>query len=189
MADLDRDISEIAIESFLQLQRERLELMFNRDRARFAECVVAALLGTGTQVARNPNAAWDVSLKLPALDQPIRIEVKCSGAYLPAQVASRPSYRARPKWELPADKTGIEDVTFRKLGVGRHWDVIVLARHSGDSINDGWFFWVLSSHQVPATRKPVRVGEDRVGALGATRSEPSQLSSTVIAGMSAPEAV
>ena len=72
--------------------------MFNRDRARFAEALVAVLLGKGAEVATNPNHAWDVTFTPSHAAKPMRLQDKCSGAYLPSRVASNPGYRAAAAW-------------------------------------------------------------------------------------------
>jgi hypothetical protein len=170
---------EMAMDQFLDIQRQRVHAMFNRDRARFAEVLVAVLLGEGAEVAANPNHAWDVTFTPSPKANRVRLQVKCSGAYLPSKVAWNRGYRAPAVWELPADKVGI-DCDFNKLAKGRHWDLLILARHEGDEISVGWYFWLLPSKRLPSLAKPRRFAEAKVDALGATRSTPDQLRAALL---------
>jgi hypothetical protein len=158
--DIMPAVFDMALGRFVELQRERVVKMFNRDRARFAEVLVAVLLGEGAAVAVSPNAAWDVTYTPSPDTRPLRLEVKCSGAYLPSKVIANPSYRASPAWELPVNKVGTQDADFKSLEKGRHRDVLVLARHEADVLELGWYFRVLPSELVPTvvTRKTFHRG-------------------------------
>jgi hypothetical protein len=170
---------EMAMSQFLDMHRRRVVAMFNRDRARFAEMLVAVLLGEGAEVADNPNHAWDVTFNRSRTAKPMRLQVKCSGAYLPSRVAFNPDYRAPAVWELPCDSVGI-DANFIKLPKGRHWDYLILARHEGDEIGMGWYFWVLPSRLVPGLARAKMFTEAKIDALGATSCTPDQLRATLL---------
>ena len=71
-----------AVDIHLGMQRTRIERLYNRTRAVFAESIVAALL-PGAVLIEDPAAAWDVSWQPARRSRPIRIQVRCSGERLP----------------------------------------------------------------------------------------------------------
>ncbi len=132
---------EAALERFGELQKRRVLKMYNRHRAMFAECYVAQLL-PGAEVVENPTAAWDIVW--PNDDAPVRVQVKCSGQFLPMHGMSD----KEPNWKLKEPKYGWEPDTNEKLLGGHHCDAFVLARHSGEDIRHGWEFAVLRPAEV-----------------------------------------
>jgi len=113
--------------------------MYNRARALFAEFVVSALL-PGSTVRPDPSSPWDIDWAHPETGGHVRVQVKCSGAYLPKM---GPDHVAPPKWGVKPPKSGY-DKELGKLEPGHHCDVFVLARHTGQDIESGWTFYVAS---------------------------------------------
>ena len=141
-------IYDAALERQLALHQRRIETMYNRHRALFAESIVAELLGADEEP--DPTAAWDVRWKQPG-EREVRIQVKCSGGYLP-RFADRQS-ETPASWNVKAPKYGYqshEDVDQRRLGPGHHCDVFVLARHTGPDIRQGWRFGAVPTPLVEA---------------------------------------
>src|SRR5262245_54298212 len=106
-----------ALDLRLRVEEARIRSCFNRARAVFAEALVAQLL-PGAAIVENPSAAWDVSWT-PGRGSKIRIQVKCSGGYLP-----RFPDRAKEtpaSWAFPPPKAGFDE-TFASLPAGHHCD-------------------------------------------------------------------
>ena len=136
---LPRGIFKEALRTSHELQESRIRKMYNRHRALFAESIVAALL-PGAAVTENPSAPWDVTWLRPRHRIPVRIQVKCSGEYLPRY----PDGAAKAQWGVKPPNSGFDADTWQKLPAGHHCDVFVLARHEGRDIEGGWSFYVLS---------------------------------------------
>jgi hypothetical protein len=111
------------------MQRTRIERLYNRTRAVFAESIVAALL-PGAVLIEDPAAAWEVSCQPSLRSRPIRIQVKCSGERLPR----RPGRRAPAIWDFDPPTRGFDPETGLALPAGHHCDVLMLARHRGEDI-------------------------------------------------------
>lgn len=95
-----------ALDIHFGMQRTRIERLYNRTRAVFAESIVAALL-PGAVLIEDPAAAWDVSWQPSRRARPIRIQVKCSGERLPR----RPGRRTRAIWDFDPPKRGYDPET------------------------------------------------------------------------------
>lgn len=132
---------ETALQRFTRLEQRRVEAMYNRHRAMFAEHLVAELL-TDAAVVENPNAAWDIDAVLDG--RQLRIQVKCSGQFLPTPGTSN----TPASWRLRPPESGIDPTSLALLGPGHHCDLFILARHAGDEIGCGWSFAVVSPDEV-----------------------------------------
>lgn len=132
-------IRKRAMDRQLELHQERIETMYNRHRALFAESLIAELL-PGADESPDPSAAWDVTWSPDR--KPIRIQVKCSGGYLPRNVD--PNRVAPAQWEIKVPNRGWdpdgEKGQLWNLGAGHHCHVFVLARHEGKMLDRGWTF-------------------------------------------------
>jgi hypothetical protein len=135
------EVFDAALQNFGELQKQRVLRMYNRHRAMFAECLVAALL-PGAEVVENPTAAWDIEWSVDG--SPVRVQVKCSGQFLPMHGLSH----KQPRWSLKEPKYGWAPESNEKLVSGHHCDAFVLARHSGEQIRCGWTFAVVLPHEV-----------------------------------------
>ena len=132
---------DAALQDFGEMQKRRVLKMFNRHRAMFAESLVAALL-PGAEVVENPTAAWDINWSVGGA--PIRIQVKCSGQFLPMHGLGE----KQPNWKLKEPKYGWAPESNERLDPGHHCDAFVLARHSGEDIRNGWTFAVVLPNEV-----------------------------------------
>lgn len=142
---LPAGIIEEAFKEYATIQRHRVEKMFNRSRAVFAEFIVAQLL-PGSVVTTDPSAAWDVTW--PVDGQRVRVEIKCSGEHLPRMGTS---HRAKASWKFPIPKSAYDPETKTVIRTGQHnFDVLVLARHTGAKVDAGWTFYVLSRKEAVA---------------------------------------
>lgn len=119
---LPSGVFEAALTEFGEMQRRRVLAMYNRHRAIFAESLVATLL-PGATVVENPTAAWDIEWSVDG--SPIRLQVKCSGQYLPMHETAD----TVANWKLKAPKYGWDPESKAKLEAGHHCDAFVLARH------------------------------------------------------------
>ena len=156
---LPTDVFDAAMQNYLDVHAARVRAMYNRTRAVFAEFIVAALL-PGAEVAVDPAHPWDVTWRTDGRE--IRIQVKCSGEYLP-RLPDRPS---KPTWSLaPPMSTASHDC-----------DLFVLARHTGSDIERGWEFWVLTP---AAITRDNAVRPSHLEAMGAQRCPPDGLASAV----------
>lgn len=138
---LPSGVFDAALTDFGDMQRRRVLAMYNRHRAMFAESLVAALL-PGAKVVENPTAAWDIDWNIDG--SPIRLQVKCSGQYLPM----RETADAIANWKLKAPKYGWDPESKAKLDAGHHCEAFVLARHEGSDIREGWSFAVVTPDEV-----------------------------------------
>jgi hypothetical protein len=159
-----------ALDIHLGMQKTRIERLYNRTRAVFAESIVAALL-PGAVLIEDPAAAWDVSWQPPRRARPIRIQVKCSGERLP----KFPGRRTPAKWDFEPPKSGWDPDAQVGLSAGHHCDVLVLARHRGDDIAGGWSFFVMRPDGIRRMRRVT----PRHLAAAATRYEASSLATVV----------
>lgn len=155
----------------LAMQRTRIERLYNRTRAVFAESIVVALL-PGAVLIEDPAAAWDVSWQPPGRARPIRIQVKCSGERLPRF----PGRRTPATWDFEPPKRGFDPETGRALPAGHHCDVLVLARHRGEDISQGWSFFLVRPDAVNRTR---RVTPQHLEHAGARHCEAAGLATVV----------
>jgi hypothetical protein len=140
-------------------------------RAVFAEALVEALL-PGAEMVVNPVAAWDVSWKPRGLP-PTKIQVKCSGGWIPRF----PDREGKARWEFPEPSYGFGP-DFEKLGAGHQCDMFVFARHTGKEIAAGWSFYVLPATDVVKSGRRVATA-DQLIAMGAKFCEPHRLAATI----------
>src|SRR4051794_2989547 len=106
------------MQTHLEMTRRRIEKLYVRPRALFAESVVAALVD-GT-VVEFPAAAWDVEMGLPRrTKERVRIQVKCSGERAPQDPA-----KVRPAtWGRLKEPGSAKDPLFTILRPGFNCDV------------------------------------------------------------------
>jgi hypothetical protein len=185
---LSSAVYEAAMHRHLDLQRQRIEAMYNRHRALFAESLVAELLGAEEVV--DPTNAWDLSWTTPD-GRPVRIQVKCSGGFLP-RYAHREA-ESPAKWSVKEPGSGWQDHADpeqQRLGPGHHCDVFVLARHTGTGISRGWSFAVVPTYLIENAR--TKAGRPRrevtlrhLGGWGISLVEPDELAATVAAAVGA----
>lgn len=129
-----------ALNVYGQIQRRRVEALFNLHRAVFAESLVATLL-SGAVLSADPAHEYDLTWQRNGDD--IKTEVKCSGEYLPRYGIE---YRSPLSWTFPIQKR-LWDGSSRKHvpSASYHFDVLVLARHLGNALGAGWTFHVLNA--------------------------------------------
>ena len=171
-ADLPEGVFERALAESLRLHEERIRQMFNRNRALFAEFIVATLL-PGAEIAANPGSPWDVTWKPPGAKRALRLQVKCSGAYLPRMGTE---YAAKAAWEVKT-RGGWDQDRGEKLDPGHHCDLYVLARHEGVDVERGWSFWVVPP--VALSDSKGKITPKKLEAIGASRTSPSDLADAV----------
>jgi len=178
-----------AFERYSIVQEQRVRTLYNRHRALFAEFVVEQLL-TGSEDVEDPTSSWD--LLWPVGQEMYRVQVKCSGSYLPRTR----KHGTAAKWDLTPPKQGWDSISRSDLEAGHHCDLIVLARHEGDDIEQGWTFATLSldelggakSHNSKSLGKPL-VAPDQLEvaaleALGVSTRDRLELSSVaLVAGL------
>lgn len=170
-SDLPDAAFDAAMADYLATQRMRVHAMYKRHRAIFAEHLVAALLGG--KVSIDPGAAWDIDWIPVAGRRPIRIQVKCSGEFLPRYPASP----AAATWDVtPPTKGFDESQPDTALPPGHHCDVFVLARHTGRDITNGWRFVVAPAKALEGRR---RVNERFLRAAGLRFVAPRRLAEAV----------
>jgi hypothetical protein len=148
---------------YQEVQKRRVEACYVRNRAVFAEFLVARLLGA--EVVEDPVAAWDVVWTTRGAR--VCVQVKCSGEYIPRY----PNSPASARWELKVPKYGFH-IELGKLPPGHHCDLFVLARHEGRDIGAGWSFAVLARKEVDGIRA---VTPAVLEALGVGLVKPSKL--------------
>ncbi|MBA2765334.1 MAG: hypothetical protein H0U42_11715 [Thermoleophilaceae bacterium] len=161
-----------ALAGSLRLHEERIRQMYNRNRALFAEFIVAGLL-PGAEIAANPGSPWDVTWKPSGQRRALRLQVKCSGAYLPRM---GPEYAAKASWEVTS-KGGWDPDLGEKLERGHHCDLYVLVRHEGLDIEHGWSFWVVPAAALVESKG--KVTPKKLEAIGAGRTVPNELADVV----------
>lgn len=160
-----------AMADYLATQETRVRAMYNRHRAVFAEHLVAALLGG--KVSADPGAAWDINWTPAPEREPIRIQVKCSGEFLPRH----PGNATVAAWDVKPPGKGYDETFPEKpLPAGHHCHVFVLARHTGREITSGWRF-IVASPQVLGGRN--RVNERFLLSQGLTFVSPADLARAV----------
>jgi hypothetical protein len=147
-AELGRLPRRIVREAFARydaIQHERVRALRNLHRAVFAESLVASFLA-GSELSPDPAHSFDISW--PCGDKTVRVEVKCSGGYLPKYADRR---ETPPSWRFPIQKR-VWDPTVGKLvsNTAYRFDVIVLARHAGSDLESGWSFHVLNVDEAVA---------------------------------------
>ena len=145
-----------ALSNYHRIQEARVLAMYNRHRAVFAEFIVAALL-EGSTVVTDPSAGWDV--EWPVSGTTIRVQVKCSGQYLPRMRTSTNN----ALWKLKEPKYGWAPDQRERLASGHHCDLFILARHEGTDVKSGWSF-------APVLPKDFR-GRSSLSANGPHRPE------------------
>lgn len=160
------ELFDSALANYRKTQERRVRAMYNRTRAVFAEFIVAAAL-PGAEVVEDPAAAWDIDWMCG--DRVVRLEVKCSGERLP-----RYSNRRNPaSWDIPTKRKGWDHQKMERLPIGHHCHAIVLARHTGPDIANGWTFRVLLPGELPEGKK---VRGEQLDAMGVTAIRPEGLS-------------
>jgi hypothetical protein len=172
---------EHAVDRRLEVERQRIHRCYNRTRALFAEALVAELLQPGADVVENPAAAWDVTWEPRGL-RSTRIQVKCSGGWLP----SRPKrvHESPARWDLRAPTRG-SGPAFEVFGPGHQCDVFVFARHTGNDITAGWSFYVLPRTDVTKSSRRAATA-DQLLDMGAKYCEPRRLAATIRAFLAGP---
>lgn len=145
MATDDHSAYQKAMIGYLRTQRRRVELMYVRHRAVFAEHLVAQHL-PGSAVVTDPAHAWDITW--PINGSEVRIQVKCSGEY-------RPHYPDRPnkaiEWAIEPSKQMWDPDAGRNVRVDGHpCDVFVVCRHTGNRPDKGWAYAGLAIHDLPS---------------------------------------
>lgn len=165
-------IYESSLDSFRATQAERVPGLWNLMRAQFAEHLVAQLLGG--EVVKDPSAAWDVSWN-PDGHERLRVQVKCSGERLPHHRDAPPT---KAKWSFPAPSRGWDPDTGQRLGPGPHFDLLLLARHEGWHIEQGWSFYVLRPDSIQRTKN---VRPRHLEEVGVKRRQPQGLRSAALA--------
>lgn len=154
-----------ALRRYSEMQEVRVRALYNRHRAVFAEFLVEQLL-PGAHVEEDPSSSWDLVWPVAGIDH--RVQVKCSGSYLPRTRR----HGDKPEWKLAAPKKGWDPVRRIELAAGHHCNLFVLARHVGTDIANGWSFAVLSAVQAAGRN---RVTMKSLGELGLPLVEPSEL--------------
>lgn len=91
-------ILDDALAAYGRIQRTRVEALYNLHRAVFAESLVATLL-SGAELSPDPAHDFDIKWRTAGFD--IRIEVKCSGEYLPRYGLD---HRSPAEWTFPVQK-------------------------------------------------------------------------------------
>lgn len=188
---LSRTVHEAAMERQVALHRTRVETMYNRHRALFAESLVAELLGATEEP--DPSSAWDVLWQPDGT--PIKIQVKCSGGCLPRNVD--PDRVAPAKWVIETPKKGWDPKgasdRLWNLDAGHHCDVFVLARHQGRDLAEGWSFAVAPRALVEQDRSiktgKLSVTPKRLEGWSVKLVEPDELAKTVLAAATAAESI
>jgi hypothetical protein len=173
-APLPLGIYKRAMADHLIVTQQRVEAGYNRHRALFAESLVAALIDGA--VCKNPSGAWDVNMPHPRRKKPVRIQVKCSGGYLPRF----PDRVAAAEWRLKPPKRGYDD-EFVAVAPGHECDVFVFARQEGSDIKRGWHFYVLRCWDRSLAGNPIT--SSRLMQWGAVRCDPAALKATILKAM------
>ena len=170
---LPSGVFEHAVDRRLEVERQRIHGCYNRTRAVFAEALVAELL-PGADVVVNPTGAWDVTWKPRGLPS-TKIQVKCSGGWLP----SRPNrvHESPARWDFRAPTRG-SGPAFEVFGPGHQCDVFVFARHMGNDITAGWSFYVLPTTDVVKSGRRAATA-DQLLDMGAKYCEPRRLAATI----------
>jgi hypothetical protein len=170
---LPLDVFDRAINHRLDIERQRIEGCYVRQRAVFAEALVAALL-PGAEMVENPTAAWDVEWN-PHGRPLTRIQVKCSGGWIPRypnRVRESP-----PRWDFKEPSYGLSP-EYERLVPGHHCETFVFARHTGRDIKAGWSFYVLPTIEVEKSGRIAATAE-QLRAMGAKHCEPNRLAATI----------
>jgi hypothetical protein len=157
----------------LDIERRRIEGCYVRQRAVFAEALVAELL-PGAEMVVIPVAAWDIEWKPRGLPL-TRIQVKCSGGWIPQfanQVRESPA-----RWDFKEPSFGFSP-EYERFGPGHQCDMFVFARHTGKDITAGWSFYVLPKSDVEKSRRNAATLE-QLRAMGAKACEPRRLAATI----------
>jgi hypothetical protein len=161
------------MENYLRTHENRVRSLYNRDRAVFAEFLVADLL-SGSSVRPDPGAPWD--LEWPIDGRTVRVQVKCSGEYLP-RFPDRP---AKPSWNVKPPRAGWDAVARLPKDAGHHCDVFVLARHIGRDVEAGWSFTVLTPADVAGRAS---ISAATLSKLSRQMVQPRALSAEVLAAV------
>jgi len=145
-SDKDRLIARRALKRYSEVQAARVRKLYNRHRAVYAEFLVEQLL-TGSVVVEDPTSSWD--LIWPVNGHEARVQVKCSGSYLPRTQ----KHGSKATWDVAAPKKGWDEVSRLELAAGHHCDLFILARHEGDDIEKGWSFAALNRELIEGKKK------------------------------------
>lgn len=141
----ERDAYDQAMAGYLDMQRRRVELMYVRHRAVFAEHLVAHHL-PGAQVVTDPGHGWDITWPINGVD--VRIQVKCTGEH-------RPRYPDTPnrkvEWDIEPSKTMWDPDLRRNVRIEGHpCDVFVVGWHTGTQPQLGWLFAGIATQDLPS---------------------------------------
>lgn len=134
-----------ALDSYTRMQADRVRALYNRHRAVFAEFLVAEHL-PGAVVEFDPSCPWD--LRWVANGETVRIQVKCSGEFLP-HFPDRPN--SKVSWDIRPPKTVWDAERLESVPSTTHsCDVWVFCRHVGNDLEAGWTFAAIATDQLPA---------------------------------------
>lgn len=138
--ELPSGVLDQALDTYGLIQRRRVKALYNLHRAVFAESLIGTLL-PGADLSADPAHEFDLLWHHDG--KKIKIEVKCSGEYLPRYGIE---HRSPPSWEFPIQKR-VWDSNFQThvTNTAYQFDVLVLARHVGISLGAGWTFYVLNA--------------------------------------------
>jgi hypothetical protein len=164
-------VYERAVDRRVDVERRRIKRCYNRNRALFAEALVAELL-PGADLVVNPVAAWDITWKSRGLPS-TKIQVKCSGGWIPRF----PDREGRARWEFPEPTYGFGP-EFERYGPGYQCQIFVFARHTGKDIEAGWSFYVLRRTDLVKSGRRAAT-EVQLVDMGAKRCQPHQLDATI----------
>jgi hypothetical protein len=134
-----------ALDAHNRMQADRVRALYNRHRAVFAEFLVAEHL-PGAVVELDPSCPWD--LRWVANGEAIRVQVKCSGEFLP-HYPDKPNTKV--SWDISTPKTAWDSEHLMSVPSTTHsCDVWVFCRHVGNDLEAGWTFAAIATNQLPA---------------------------------------
>ena len=132
--------------------------------AELATFLVAAWLGDGARVIDDDAAGWDVDWRCG--DRLVQVRVACCATADDAVADANGALR----WDLgPLEPAG--------------GDVIVLVRHDGERVDEGWRFWVLPAETVEGRQQ---VTARQLAVHGAIPVAGADLAAAVLASAEAP---
>ena len=158
----DRYAYDQAMNGYLDTQRRRVELMYVRHRAVFAEHLVAHHL-PGADVITDPGHPWDITWPINGAD--VRIQVKCTGEH-------RPRYPDTPnrtvEWDIePSKKMWDPEAGRNVLTDGHPCHVFVVCQHTGTQPESGWTYAGIATQDLPHGKVLRRSGFPEYARLAA----------------------
>lgn len=149
----ERDAYDQAMAGYLDMQRRRVELMYVRHRAVFAEHLVAHHL-PGAQVVTDPGHGWDITWPINGAE--VRIQVKCTGEHRP-RYPDAPNRRV--EWDTEPSATMWNPELRRNVpNDGHPCDVFVVCLHTGTQPQLGWLFAGIATQDLPPGKRLRRGG-------------------------------